>query len=552
MKKRLAIVLIILSMLMLMFSACTPKESSEQTGSETTKESSEQTGSETTKESTSETTKPAEIKEFIVAVPADLRGFNSMPLSDGASNQILYHVYEQLTMIDYASKLNPQLASSWKTNSDNTEWTLTLKEGVTFHDGSEFDSEDVVASLTRYQRVGNRAATFEGAKFEAVDKFTVKVTLPTGNPLLMEVFGAEGLGGIVMIPAEYCAEEYDENFSIKEAIGTGPYKFVSYEPNTEVVMEKFTDYVPDKGENNGYGGEKIANFDKLIWKIVPDPSQRLNGLLAGEYQYAAELDTSAYATLEASEGIEIMTIPGIWIPWTKFNTINGLMTDIRMRQALMLCLDMDECMLAAVGGNEDLYELNHSLFFKNQTWYSDVGSEWYDQDDDERAKQLLKDAGYNGEELIWIVTQDYAWMYDIAVVVQQQAADVGINIKLEVHDWATAVSYMRNGQREKEFDLWTTGFSYPDVVDPSVIDSLFLVDNEMWPQESQAMEDAVNKGHSSDMNVRIEAYNELVKLWYEEMYGIIYGNFSSIAGYSSDVDVVQQYVNLRFFNCDYK
>ena len=97
-----------------------------------------------------------------------------------------------------------------------------------------------------------------------------------------------------------------------------------------------------------------------------------------------------------------------------------------------------------------MIELNHSLFFENQKWYSDVGSEWYNQNDDERAKQLMAEAGYNGEELVWVVTQDYQWMYDVAVVVQQQAEEVGFNIKLDVHDWATCVSMLQNGQKEKE------------------------------------------------------------------------------------------------------
>jgi peptide/nickel transport system substrate-binding protein len=255
--------------------------------------------------------------------------------------------------------------------------------------------------------------------------------------------------------------------------------------------------------------------------------------------------------LEATDGIEIMLKPGDWIPWTKFNSINSPFSDLRLRQALILCLDMDECMLAAAGGNEDLYELGHSLFFENQAWYSDAGSEWYNQNDDARAKELLEEAGYNGEELVWVVTQDYSWMYDVAVVVQQQAEEIGMNIVLEVYDWTTCVSMLQNGQKEKDWDLWTTGFSYPDIVDPTAIDSLFTLDT-IWPYESEEMDAIVKRGHSADMEVRVEAYHDLVEQWYADMYGIIYGKLSAIGGYSSDVEVCQQYTNLRFFNCFYK
>lgn len=493
----------------------------------------------------------ADAVEFVVAVSTDVKTFDLMNTSAGADNQVMYHVFEQLTMLDYASKLNPQLATSWECNDDYTEWSLKLKEGVKFHDGSDFNADDAVASLTRYARMGRRAATFEGAKFEKVDDYNIKITLPAGNPLLMETLGTEGMGGIIMIPAEVCGEEYDAAFGLEQAIGTGPYKMVSYEPDTQVVLEKFADYIPDSGENNGFGGEKIANFDTLIWKIVPDAAQRLNGLLAGEYQYAAELNVSAYNTLEATEGVEINTIPGSWIPWTVFNSQNSVFSDLRLRQAFILALDMEECMLAATAGNDALYELDHSLFFKNQLWYSDVGSEWYNQNNDEKAKELMAEAGYNGEELVWVVTQDYQWMYDVAVVVQQQAQEVGFNIRLDVYDWTTCVSYLQNGQKEKEFDLWTTGFSYPDVVDPTAIDSLFTVDT-VWPYESEEMDAIVKSGHSADQAARVAAYNNLVEQWYKDMYGVIYGKMSSIGGYASNVELCQQYTNLRFFNCSYK
>jgi len=541
MKRCATIILALILAMTSLLCSCSGKspEGNNTTGGEGGTDAKEQAGAQEEKAS-----------DFIVAVATDIVSFDLMTNTNAATNQVMYHVYEQLTMLDYTSKLNPQLATSWETNDDNTEWILHLKENVLFHDGSAFDSEDVLASVERYQRIGQRATIFQDADVEAVDQYTVKFTLAESNPLFLEGLGTEGMGGIIMLPAEYCTEEYD-SMPQEACIGTGPYMLDTYEPNTEIVLKKFDGYIPDEGENNGYGGEKIAYFDTITWKVVPDAAQRLNGLLAGEYQYANELDATAYSTLEASEGIEIMQKPGEWIPFTIFNSINSAFSDIRMRQALILCLDMDECMLAAASGNPNLYELGSSMFFENQVWFCEAGSEWYNKNDDEKAKQLLAEAGYNGEELKWVVTQDYAWMYDVAVVVQQQAKEIGMNIVLDVYDWTTCVSMLQNGKKEKEFDLWTTGFSYPDVVDPSGIDSLFTLDT-VWPYESAEMDAIVKSGHSADTDVRIQAYQNLIDQWYKDMYGIIYGKLSGIAGYSSDVEVCQQYTNLRFFNCYYK
>jgi len=489
--------------------------------------------------------------DFVVAIETDITGFDMMISGANAGGGLFYHVFEQLAMLDYTSKLMPQLATSWETNEDDTVWTLKLKEGVVFHDGTDFDAEDVLASLERYARIGQRKSIFEGATFEALDDFTVKITLGASNPLFMEALGTQGLGGIVMLPAEHCGPELDTTFGQADCIGTGPYKLDSFEPNTHVILRKHDAYIPDTQESNGFCGERIANFETITWKIVPDAAQRLNGLLAGEYQYAKALNATAYSTLEATEGVEVDIVPGAWIPFTAFNSINSPFSDIKLRQALILCLDMEECMLATVAGNEALMEMSHSMFFEDQIWYSEVGSEWYNQNNDEKAKELVAESGYNGEPLKWVVTQDYQWMYDVAVVVQQQAEEVGINIELEVYDWATCVSKMFNGQKEKEFDLWTSGFSYPDVVDPTGIDGLFTLDTE-WPYESEEMDAIVKSGHSSDEATRVEAYHGLVEQWYEDMFGIIYGKISNIGGYSSDVELCQQYAGLRFFNCSYK
>ena len=540
MKKRLSMVISLVLALALTLSACSGAAAP--TATEAAKAESAAAGTEAAKAG----------GDFVVAVTADLGTFDQMINAAGATSQIMYHVLEQLAMLDYNSKLNPQLATSWETNADNTEWTLKLKQGVKFHNGSDFDADDVIASLERYKRMGQRAAVFADATFEKVDQYTVKVKLAEGNPLLMETFGAEGLGGIVMLPAEVCGTEYDTNFSIEQCIGTGPYKFKSYEPDTEVVLEKFADYVPDAGENAGFGGEKIAYFDTITWKIVPDAAQRLNGLLAGEYQYAADINTSAFDTINATDGVEVMTIPGIWIPFSKFNGINSPFADIKLRQALMLCIDMDACMAACVGGNKDLYETDGSMFFPSQAWYkANTGADWYNKRDIEKAKALMAEAGYKGEKLTWCVTQDYQWMYDVAVVVQQQAAEAGFNIELDVNDWATCVSRLTTETKEKDWDIFTTGFSYPDIVDPTAIDSLFTLDT-IWPYESAEMDAIVKSGHSSDMNQRVKAYHDLMDKWYEDMYGVIYGKFSAIGGYSSDYDICQQYVNLRFFNCKHK
>ena len=104
------------------------------------------------------------------------------------------------------------------------------------------------------------------------------------------------MGMFFIYPAEYCTEEYDNELAIEQAIGTGPYKYSEYVIDDHVTMVKFEDYKPDEIPASGLSGERIAYFDKITWMIVPNAAQRLNGLVAGEYQYADDLDVSAWDT----------------------------------------------------------------------------------------------------------------------------------------------------------------------------------------------------------------------------------------------------------------
>ena len=491
--------------------------------------------------------------EITVAVAAGPNTFDCMVSSASVDQRMGFHVFEQLVIFNGASELSPQLATAWESNADYTEWTFKLKEGVTFHDGSSFNSEDVVASTERYQRIGYRSLFADLDKVEALDDYTVKYTLKNGEPLFASYLGLPGMGMFFIYPAEYCTEEYDNELTVDQAIGTGPYQYSEYVIDDHVTMVKFEDYKSDDIPASGLSGERIAYFDKITWMIVPNAAQRLNGLVAGEYQYADDLDVSAWETLNNTEGIEPVVIENVWTPTTFLNTMAGPMADERIREAFLLCLNMDDCLFAGVGGQEELYELNPSVFFKDMVWWAEVeGMEKYNANDDEKAKSLLAEAGYNGEEITWMVTQEYPFMYQIAIMAQQQAAEIGLNIKLDVRDWATCAAALVNGSREKEWDMFTTAFSYVDIADPTGLESLFMIDQIVTPYESQEMTDIFLGGHSADQEERVKAYQEAMVQLYKDIPCVIYGNISSLSGQADNIGGAPQEFIIRMYNVFYE
>ena len=502
-----------------------------------------------------EKTEPAEQggSEIVVAIASGPSTFDCMTTPATVDQRMGFHVFEQLVIFNAASELTPQLATSWESNDDYTEWTFKLKEGVTFHDGSAYTAEDVIASTERYQRVGYRELFADLASVEAEDDYTVKYTLNNSNPLFTANLGLPGMGMFFIYPAEYCTEEYDD-LTVENAIGTGPYKYAEYVIDDHITMEKFEDYVPDTGiEASGQAGERIAYFDKVTWMIVPNAAQRLNGLVAGEYQYADDLDVSAWDTLNNTDGIEPVIVENTWIPVSWMNTMEGPFSDPRVREALLICLNMDDCLLASVGGHEELYNLNPSIFFEDMVWWSEVeGMEKYNANDVERAKELLAEAGYNGEEITWMVTQDYPFMYQISVIAQQKAAEIGLNVKLDVHDWATCVAALLNGSREKEWDMFMAACSYADIADPTGLEGNLMIDSVAMPYESQEMTDIMLRGRSANQDERIAAYKDMMVQWYKDMPCIIYGTISTLSGQSDNIGGASQGIVLQMYNVYYE
>ena len=117
------------------------------------------------------------------------------------------------------------------------------------------------------------------------------------------------------------------------------------------------------------------------------------------------------------------------------NTTEGIMADVNMRQAILAALNCDDILLASYG-NKDLYEVNAGWCVPTDTqWGTDAGKEYYNQNDVEKAKELLKKAGYNNEKIVLVTTPDYAEMYNATLVVQEQLKKAGINAEVESYDF---------------------------------------------------------------------------------------------------------------------
>jgi peptide/nickel transport system substrate-binding protein len=367
-------------------------------------------------------------------------------------SQIMWHVFETLYTFDKDWSPIPLLAEGHTVTDGGRRYTITLRKGVRFHTGKEMTAADVVASLNRWGRMASLGKTL-WKSVEAVDAkgpYEVVIHLKEPSGVLLSTL-AVGPNGAAIYPKEVIDAAGDGQ--VKAFIGTGPFRFVEHKPDRHVRLARFKEYAARSEPPNGAGGQRVAYLDEVLFITVPDVAVRLAGVESGSYHYATNIKQDQYGRILTLRSVE----PRIVAPWlwaeARLNHTQGLMTSKKLRQAVQAALDM-EPILAAAAGHTLFYRLDPGLWPPELIlWHSKAGSALYNQGDKDKARRLLKEAGYTGQPIRWLTTQEFEYWYKIALVAKQQLEEVGFKIDLQVFDFATLASRMG---RPELFDVFST------------------------------------------------------------------------------------------------
>ena len=472
-----------------------------------------------------------------VAYPTQPQTLDPHTTTAEATRDAAKVIYEALLTLDENYEVIPQLADSYEINEDGSVITFKLREGVKFHNGEEMLAEDVVASMKKWAENTPELGEHE---WVAVDEYTVELQL--SQPSFLTMYFLADQGRIAAIMPKEIAESAGPT-GAAEYIGTGPFQFVEWKQDEVIHFKKFEDYQPDSDPTNGLGGKKEALVDEINWNFVPDSSTRVNGLMSGQYHFVHMLNYDSIPQLENS-GNAVVDVWSYGIEGLVFNKKEGLFADVKARQAVNYALDMDAIMAAAFTG-PDYYELDPGLFLPSQTgWYTDAGKEFYNQKDPEKAKQLLNEAGYNGEEIIILTSRDYEHHYNAAVATQQGLEKIGMNVKLDVYDWPTLLE-RRNDPTA--YHIFFTGFSTTTTPHQYV----FLDSETVWPGWSNNPEidrllDEIKTAKSQDEAKVL--YSELQQIIWEYLPVINVGKNSRVSGHSKDLKGYTNLLGPNFWN----
>lgn len=323
----------------------------------------------------------------------------------GSQAEALRHVFDTLVDVDDNLQLQPGLAVSWEA-VDDTTWEFKLREGVKFHDGTDFTAEDAKFSIDRIPEVTGPMPMTLYTKYvesvEVVDDYTLRVHTKGIAPALPNDFTR-----MFVVPSETGMEAGNEEFNSGEkAIGTGPYRFVSWEPKGDMVLDRNDDY---------WGGAPA--WERVVRKEIPDDAARIAALRSGQVDMINYVPASDYAAIQNNADLETFISDSVYIlnvaPSVKDEEpqpirVNGVevegnpLQDLRVRKALDLAINRDVLVNIVLEGlATPATQLMPSGFFG----YSDQLTERpYDI---EQAKELLIEAGYpDGFEIDFTCTNN--------------------------------------------------------------------------------------------------------------------------------------------------
>lgn len=340
------------------------------------------------------------------------------------SFQVLENVFDTLVEPDANLEMQPALAESWEVSEDQLTWTFDLREGVTFHDGSEFTAEDVVYSYNRIidNELGNAYRFGAVESIEAPDESTVVINVASPSPNLLSSIG--GFKGMAIV-----SEENVESGEIQNnPIGTGPFSLESYASGDSIMLKSNPDY---------WGG--APEIGGITFRFISEGTTALAGLTSGDVDWTDSIPPQQVASLEADEQVEVGKVPSSDYWYIAMNQDHEPFGDVRVRQAVAYALDREAITQAATFGNATVNQL---AIPEQSVWYTEYSK--YSQDLDQ-ARALLEEAGVEDLTMSMMVTTQYPQTVTAAQVIASQLAEIGITLEIRTLDFATWLDEQAQG-----------------------------------------------------------------------------------------------------------
>jgi peptide/nickel transport system substrate-binding protein len=437
-----------------------------------------------------------------------------------SATSVLRHIFDPLVDVTNDSKFVPALAESWRPIS-NTGWRFVLRRGVTFHDGTPFTADSVVFTIKRVRDDTKLIKAFAYQDVDSVEKdgdyaVTVTTKRPFGSlPAHLTMLG--------MLPPG--AAGRDEEF-FQKPVGTGPFKFVKWTHGDSITM----------AANPGYWKKGVPKAAAVTFRFIPELSTRAAGLRAGELQVIDRVTPDLVQTLKASPGVRVLDTPAVEAQRWIFQLAKDPVKDPRVRKAVSLAIDRNAIIKDLLLGYARPVD---SPVPPGLIGHSSFGQKPYDP---EKAKAILKQAGYQNLTLDFVLMKDlYPKQLEIAQAVAAMLGEVGIKLNIRNLEIATA----REQRTAGNYDLFYSGWAHMPH-DPDWYFGQWFTKmgaEKLTRFNDPRVEQLVAEGRVPDPKVRQAKYEELERIVWEDeteiwpYYSVaIYGVSDRLQGFEARSD----------------
>lgn len=456
--------------------------------------------------------------ELVVGISQDLGdSLDPYQLTAAGTREVLFNIYEGLVKATATGEYVPAVASDSTVSEDGLTYTFTLREGVRFHNGDTVTAEDVKYSFETCAETTvdtALAAALSSVQTLSAEGDTITITLAEPNPDFLSYVGM-----VYIVPDDYTEQS-------TAPVGTGPFQFVSRSVQENLVMEKFADY----------WGEP-AYLDKVTFKIFEDANALMSALSAESVDLAVHLTIDQVNTLSAET---YKTLEGTMnlVQALYLNNAVEPFDNEKVRQAMCYAVNVDEILQLTSEGHGA--KLGTSIYPAFTKYFDESLVDAYPYDV-EKAKQLLAEAGYeNGFSMTITVPSNYTPHMNVAQVLVEQLAQVGITATIEPVEWETWLTRVYAG---RDFESTVLGF------DAATLSAGALLNRWMSDNENNMINynnpeyDAIMKEASvtTDDAKQTELYKQAAKMLSDTAANVYIQDLADFVVIKSNLDGYQFY-----------
>jgi len=450
---------------------------------------------------------------FVFGRGGDSVGLDPIQETDGESFKVAQQIFD--TLVDYkpgTTEVIPALATDWEVSEDGKVWTMYLREGVKFHDGTPFNAEAVKFNFDRWLFEDNeyhmggefpyiryQFGGFPGVfdEINVVDEYTVEFVLntPQGpflNNLAMVCFS---------ISSPTAIKEHGEDY-FKNPVGTGPFKFVEWKKDDRITVEVNEDY---------WNGR--AYLDEIIFRSIPDPAARFMELQAGSVDMIDNMSPEDVEAVKSDQKLDLLLRPSNNLGYFSMNFKMPPFDNVKVRKAMNYAIDREAIIGAFYAG---LGEPAKNPMPPSLWGYND-DIEAYDYNP-EKAKELLTEAGYpDGFEFdFWYMPVSRPYFPQpklIAQSMQGYFAEIGLKANLVTYDWGTYLDKTEHREAQTFLLGWTGDNGDPDNFIYALLDKLNARNN----YASEELHNVLLEAQASvDREERVRLYREAQEIIYAD------------------------------------